>query len=101
MVIDTNVLLSGFLWHGAPHELLEQVRNGNLVLIISPALLSELAEVISRPKFDAVFVRINTSPSHLLDELQQRVEMIGRELLGRLGAKGDSVGVRQVCRARV
>jgi putative PIN family toxin of toxin-antitoxin system len=59
-VIDTNVLLSGLLWRGAPHELLEQVRNGKLTLISSPALLSELADVISRPKFDAILLSSNT-----------------------------------------
>lgn len=46
-VIDTNVLLSGLLWRGAPHDLLEHARNGKLQLISSPALLSELAEVIT------------------------------------------------------
>jgi len=75
-VIDTNVLLSGLLWHGAPHELLEQVRNGELTLISSPALLSELADVISRPKFDAILVRSNTSRSHTLDELHRLAEVI-------------------------
>jgi putative PIN family toxin of toxin-antitoxin system len=75
-VIDTNVLLSGLLWRGAPYELLEQVRNGELTLISSPALLAELANVISRPKFDAILVRSNTSRSRTLDELHQLAEVI-------------------------
>ena len=75
-VIDTNVLLSRLLWRGAPYELLEQVRNGELTLISSPALLAELADVISRPKFDAILVRSNTSRSRTLDELHQLVEVI-------------------------
>ena len=41
-VIDTNVLLSVLLWHGPPHALLEQARNGMVTLISSPALLAEL-----------------------------------------------------------
>jgi peptidase E len=32
-VIDTNVLLSGLMWHGKPHALIEQVRAGTLVLL--------------------------------------------------------------------
>lgn len=36
VVIDTNVLLSGLLWHGAPHVLLEHVRAGTLGLVSSP-----------------------------------------------------------------
>lgn len=36
IVIDTNVLVSGVLWHGAPHALLEQVRNDAATLVTSP-----------------------------------------------------------------
>lgn len=75
-IIDTNVLLSGFLWRGAPHVLLEQVRSRELTLVISPALLAELADVISRPKFDSILMRSNTSRSHTLDELRRLAEVI-------------------------
>ena len=53
-VIDTNVLLSGLLWRGTPHTLVEQVRAGALTLISSPALLTELGEIIQRPKFHTI-----------------------------------------------
>jgi hypothetical protein len=29
-VLDTNVLVSGLFWLGAPHDLIEQVRHGSL-----------------------------------------------------------------------
>jgi putative PIN family toxin of toxin-antitoxin system len=50
-VIDTNVLLSGLLWRGTPHALIQQIRTGALTLISSPVLLAELGDVIrsSRP----------------------------------------------------
>lgn len=69
-VIDTNVLLSGLLWHGTPHALLEQVRDGTLGLVSSPALLAELAEVTGRSKLAAILVRSNTSRERLLAELR-------------------------------
>lgn len=50
-VIDTNVLLSGLPWRGAPHALIEHVQAGTLAMVSSPALL---AEVISRAKFDEI-----------------------------------------------
>jgi putative PIN family toxin of toxin-antitoxin system len=53
-VLDTNVLLSGLLWRGPSYTLLEQVRNGAVTFLSSPELLAELAEVLERPKFDAV-----------------------------------------------
>lgn len=75
-IIDTNVLVSGFLWRNAPHTLLDQVRNGELTLVISPALLAELADVIGRPKFDTILVRSNTSRSRTLDELRRLTEVV-------------------------
>ena len=36
-VIDTNVLLSGLLWHGQPHPMLKHVRAGTLAMVSSPA----------------------------------------------------------------
>jgi uncharacterized protein len=50
-VVDTNVLLSGLFWRGSPNALMEQIRAGALSLISSPALLAELAEVITVQNF--------------------------------------------------
>lgn len=75
-VVDTNVLVSGLLWHGAPHELLEQIRAGALALISSPALLAELETVIGRAKFDAILTRSNTSRARALVEVRQLAEVI-------------------------
>ncbi|KAB2930026.1 MAG: putative toxin-antitoxin system toxin component, PIN family [Rhodocyclaceae bacterium] len=75
-VIDTNVLVSGLFWHGAPHALLERVRAGTLTLITSPGLLAELEEVIGRAKFDAILTRSTTSREDTLNELRQLAEVI-------------------------
>lgn len=76
VILDTNVLLAGLLWRGPPHVLLELARRGTLRLISSSALLTELVEVIQRPKFDAILARSGTSRDHLPQELQQLVEVI-------------------------
>ncbi|HSI58150.1 MAG TPA: putative toxin-antitoxin system toxin component, PIN family [Ideonella sp.] len=75
-VIDTNVLLAGLLWRGPPHALLEQVRAGTVSLISSPALLAELADVIGRPKFDAILTRTNTSRERSLAEVRRVAEVV-------------------------
>jgi putative PIN family toxin of toxin-antitoxin system len=75
-VFDTNVLMSGLLWRGTPHALLEQVRNNALTLISSPALLMELSVVLERPKFDAILTRSNTSRAQTLAEVRQLAEVI-------------------------
>jgi uncharacterized protein len=76
VVLDTNALLSGLLWHGPPHTLIERVREGTLFLVSSPALLAELAEVIARPQFAAILARSNTSREHSLAELRALAEVI-------------------------
>jgi putative PIN family toxin of toxin-antitoxin system len=75
-VIDTNVLLSGLLWRGAPHGLIEQARAGTIALIMSPILLAELGDVIRRPKFVSILTRSRTDPERLLDELQRLAELV-------------------------
>jgi uncharacterized protein len=75
-VVDTNVLLSGLFWRGSPHALMEQVRDGALTLISSPRLLAELAEVMGRPKFQAILARANIDPEQTLGELRRLAEII-------------------------
>lgn len=82
-IIDTNVLLAGLLWHGKPHVLLEYVRDGTVTLISSRALLDELAEVLERPKFDAILIRSNSSRRRSLDEVRALAEVIEPEPLPR------------------
>ena len=75
-VIDTNVLVSGLLWHGAPHALLAQVRAGSLTLVSSPALLAELEHVIGRAKLAAILTRSAASRENTLNELRQLAEVV-------------------------
>jgi uncharacterized protein len=74
-VIDTNVLLSGLLWRGAPHALIQQVRTSALTLISSPALLAELGDVIRRPKFQIILSRSHTDLERVLSGLRHLVEI--------------------------
>jgi putative PIN family toxin of toxin-antitoxin system len=50
-VADTNTVVSGLLWSGAPRQVLEAARRGEMSLFTSPELLAELEDVLSRPKF--------------------------------------------------
>lgn len=50
-VIDTNLVVSGLLWHGAPRQVLEAARDGKLQLFTSATLLAELEDVLARSKF--------------------------------------------------
>jgi putative PIN family toxin of toxin-antitoxin system len=45
-VFDTNILISGMLWRGAPYRCLLASRAGLVDLILSPPILEELRKVL-------------------------------------------------------
>jgi putative PIN family toxin of toxin-antitoxin system len=53
LVLDTNTVISGLLWHGAPRQVLDLARSGSISLFTSPELLAELEDVLGRKKFAA------------------------------------------------
>jgi hypothetical protein len=55
IVADPNTLASGFGRGGPPGQVVDTVLSGQVTLVISPALLGELARVLAYPKLAAVF----------------------------------------------
>jgi len=51
VVLDTNVVASGFLWSGLPRKLLQAAREKKLRLFTSTPLLLELTDILGRAKF--------------------------------------------------
>ena len=76
IVVDTNVLLSGLIWRGAPHELIVHARTGAISLISSPALIAELAGVLARDKFRTILSRSGTDPQDLLGRVRLLLEIV-------------------------
>jgi putative PIN family toxin of toxin-antitoxin system len=71
LVLDTNIVLSGFFWDGSPRKLL--FANPSLgVSLFSTPLLNELEEVVSRRKFAR---RIAASPLSI-DQLLARYKRL-------------------------
>lgn len=56
VVLDTNTLVSGFGWSGPPSVIVDAVLAGELLLVSSPPLLSELERVLVYPKLARVFL---------------------------------------------
>lgn len=50
LVVDTNVLVSAFLWQGTPGRLIELAAEMQVELFTSRALIDELSEVLHRKK---------------------------------------------------
>ena len=47
-LLDTNILVSGFLWEGKERMLLNLIKKGKINIVISQYVLDELARVLSR-----------------------------------------------------
>jgi putative PIN family toxin of toxin-antitoxin system len=51
VVLDSNVIIAGFLFGGPPARLIEHIVNGTLHGFTSLPILDEVREVLQRPKF--------------------------------------------------
>jgi putative PIN family toxin of toxin-antitoxin system len=52
LVLDTNVVISGLLWDGAPSRLLRSGNAKGILYFTSTPLLKELTETLSKSKFE-------------------------------------------------
>ena len=66
VVIDTNLWISGLLWRGLPNKLLRQAEAGHIELCMTPAMLSELAEVLEYARLAPRLAQLGLTPSELL-----------------------------------
>jgi putative PIN family toxin of toxin-antitoxin system len=66
-VLDTNVLVSGVLFEGGNEaKILQLAATGDIEVFISPDILAEFLEVLSRPKFRLAEGEVSTVFSFLL-----------------------------------
>lgn len=66
VVLDTNAVISGLLWKGAPRQVLDRARTGLFTLFTSTELLIELATVLEREKFAERLKLAETSVEELV-----------------------------------
>lgn len=76
VVPDTNVCISGLLWTGIPHKLLQAAETGDLALMTTPTIMEEVQKVLARPKFTRRITALNTSVGELMESLLSIVEVI-------------------------
>ncbi len=77
IVLDTNVVLSALLWRGTPYRLLDAIRQcGEARLFTSPALLDELADVLTRPSATKRLALIGRTAREVLADYVEAVEVV-------------------------
>jgi len=87
VIVDTNVLVAGLLTANAESptaRVVDGMLNGELLFLLSPALLAEYRAVLLRPKLVALHGLTEAEVEHLLTELTANA--LWREPAG----KGDA-----------
>jgi putative PIN family toxin of toxin-antitoxin system len=76
VVVDTNTVLSAFLWGGPPKAVLDAARQARITLHTTPALLAELADVLGRDKFAARIRQVRSSVPEILADYRDLVTLV-------------------------
>jgi uncharacterized protein len=76
VVPDTNILISGFFWAGYPSRLLRAAEAGQVQLILSQEMVTELGEVLSRPKFEDRLKAIGKTAEEFVTNFRAVVEIV-------------------------
>ncbi len=66
LVLDTNILISGYLWGGKPRQLLKLVKEGGFTILYSKETINEFARVLSL-KFGFTAEEIHTIIMDMID----------------------------------
>lgn len=81
IVLDTNIVISGMLWSGTPHEVMNLALQKKFVAYATEAILDELAGVLSREKFTARLSSRNKSSTEIVNHYAEIVKIIDAKSL--------------------
>lgn len=77
LVLDTNVILSALLWRGTPHRLPTLILNRpDIRICTSPALIDELADVLSRAKLAQQLAAVGTTAAQLVADFIEVIDLV-------------------------
>lgn len=71
LVLDTNTIVSGTLWRGSPHLLMEAAREKRFTPCTCREIMRELLQVLSRPKFTARMASSQSNPRRITKEYRR------------------------------
>ena len=69
VVLDTSTIVSAFFWDGNESELFKKVEEGKIKLYITKEILDEIADVITRPKFRKVMLRVRLTAEQIIEKI--------------------------------
>lgn len=77
VVLDTNILVSGLMsMTSPPAQILNAVRVGQVVAVMSEATLAELEHVLHRPAVQRYFTHTTITPARFLADLRVQADLV-------------------------
>ena len=81
VVLDTNIVISGLLWSGTPHEVMKRAFERKFMPFATEAMLDELSEVLAREKFKTRLTSRNQSVADMVSQYAKTVQIVDAESL--------------------
>ena len=77
VVLDTNIIVSGLMsMTSPPAHILNAVRAGYVVAVMSEATLAELEDVLQRPAVQRYFTHATITPAAFLTDLRVQADLV-------------------------
>jgi putative PIN family toxin of toxin-antitoxin system len=90
LVLDTNVLVSAFLWEGTPGRLIESASEQEAALFTSRALLDELAATLAKKKLAKAVAATGLSAEQMLRHYRRLATLVtARQLAQQVARDAD------------
>lgn len=76
VVIDTNLIISAFMWGGVPLRLFDQVVSLQIPLLTTQSMIDELDTILRRSKFEARLEARKLTVEHVLSRYTAVTELV-------------------------
>lgn len=77
VVLDINIIISGLMsLTSPPAQILNAVRIGQVVAVMSEATLAELEDVLQRPAVRRYFLHTTVTPAEFLADLRLQADLV-------------------------
>lgn len=76
IVIDTNLIVSAFIWGGTPLTLLKETRLNEIEMLASIDTFNELKRILARPKFIESLAKSNRKPEDIVSKYQELIQFV-------------------------
>ena len=76
LVLDTNVIVSGFLWKGVEFDLLRSVEEVSVLMFLTSDMVKELDRVLRYPRLEKVLKKAGLTSEVLLEKVVSLAHLV-------------------------